>query len=98
VDYGDTLEAADFTPSYLPGAATLPFDGTTTFGALTFDMTTAVQDAWDNRATRGERVQMALQFRNATDDDGVADRATFEAQDQPGTTLLPFIDITFQNY
>ncbi len=98
VDYGDTLEAADFTPSYLPGAATLPFDGTTTFGTLNFDMTMAVQDAWANRATRGDRVQLALQFRNATDNDATADRATFEAQDQPGTTLLPFIDITFQNY
>ena len=98
VDYGAGLDAGDFTPSYLPGAATLPFDGTTTFGALKFDMTTAVQDAWSNRATRGDQVQLALQFRTATDSDGVADRATFEAQDQPGTTLLPFVDITFQNY
>ncbi|MFO7545848.1 MAG: fibronectin type III domain-containing protein [Trueperaceae bacterium] len=98
-DYGDTLDAADYvgyTP--LPGAATLPFDGSSTFGAMTFDVTAAMQDAWENRVTRGERLQLALQFGAATDGDGQADRATFLAENSPGTTLLPYVEITYRNY
>ena len=99
VDYGDTLDTADFTgATYLPGASTLPFDGTTTFGSMTFDVTVAMQDAWANRATRGARLQLVLQFLVLTDGDGQADLATFLAEDAPGTTLLPYVQITYSNY
>ena len=98
VDYGASLDIGDFNPSFLPGAATLPFDGSTTFGTMNFDMTTAMQDAWANRGTRGDRLQLELKFGLSTDNDGQADRITLDAQDRVGTTLLPFVDITFRNY
>ncbi len=97
-DYGDTLDIGDFTgASYLPGAATLPFDGTSSFGSMTFDVTMAVQDAWANRAVRGDRLQLVLQFSVASDGDGQADLATFLAEDEPGTSRLPYVEITYDN-
>jgi len=98
VDFGDAIVAADFNAFPLPGAATLPFDGTTTFGTIEFDVTEAMQDAWAERASRGDRLQLMLRFMQGTDGNGAQDMALFSAQDAPGTLLLPLLWITYQAY
>lgn len=98
VDFGDAIVAADFNAFALPGAATLPFDGTTTFGTIEFDVTVAMQDAWAERAARGDRLQLMLRFMQGTDGNGAQDMALFSAQDAPGTLLLPLLWITYQAY
>lgn len=98
VDFGDGIVPADYTAFPLPGAATLPFDGTTSFGSIEFDVTEAMQDAWAMRSVRGDRLQLMLRFMQGSDGNGAEDMARFAAQDAPGTLLLPLLWVTYRAY
>lgn len=97
VDYG-TLDSDDYRTeggsTFLPGLARY----TKLFSTETQDVTVAVQDAWDNRASRGDQVQFLLYFDPATDDDGQADFTDITYEDRYGTTLLPALRIDYDNY
>jgi hypothetical protein len=107
VDYGDSLDAANYRgvptdTSLLPGFASTT---DTDFGTTEIDVTLAVENAWANRDTRGRKVQFMPYVDNVVtadgdpqDDDGVADHYRIRFEDRPGTTLLPSIEIEFRNY
>lgn len=98
-DYGDTLDASDYTGfTPLPVLLDVPLGSEDEFGSFSFDVTAAMQEAWDDRAVRGERLQLVLYFGAASDNDGLADQVTILAEDQPGTTLLPLVTIEYRNY
>jgi len=98
-DYGDTLDASDYTGfTPLPVLLDVPLGSEDEFGSFSFDVTAAMQEAWDDRAVRGERLQLVLYFGTASDGDGLADQVTILAEDQPGTTLLPMVTIEYRNY
>lgn len=107
VDYGSSLDASNYRgaptdTTLLPG-----FWSTTDtdFGTTELDVTLAVDDAWANRGSRGRKVQFMPYVEDVVtvdgdpqDDDGVADHYRMRFEDQPGTTLLPSIEIEFRNY
>ncbi|MBX3144228.1 MAG: fibronectin type III domain-containing protein [Trueperaceae bacterium] len=97
-DYGDTLDAGDYTGfTPLPVLLDVPIESDE-FGSFSFDVTAAMREAWDDRASRGERLQLVLYFSVDSDDDGLADQVTILAEDEPGTTLLPLVTIEYRNY
>lgn len=94
VDYGETLEAADMIPTFLPGAGTFAVET----GIQTVDMTTAVQNAWENRDARNGRVQFLLRFSPvAGNDDNAADQV--EISNAGSFNLLsPTLEMVYRNY
>lgn len=99
VDYGDDLTAGDYLPIPLPGGLARLELGDLSFGRKDLDVTGMVQDAWDDRATRGERVQFAMRMNPDLIDNEEFNqlRIAYEA-DRSGTYLLPALEITFSNY
>jgi hypothetical protein len=102
VDYGSTLDADDYRgaapfPDLFRSLYRIPFDETG-FGSTQLDVTQAVQDAWAQRGTYGDHVQLMPYLAQGTDDDGVADHLVLNFEDAPGTTLTPSLAITFRNY
>jgi hypothetical protein len=102
VDYGATLDASDYRTTgmvdFLPGLSQIANDPTDVgTGLVNIDMTDAVQNAWENRETRGDKVQFILNFSQGTDNDNEAEYVLF-TYERPGTLLTPQIEITFQNY
>lgn len=99
VDYGDTLDIGDYRTkggaTFLPGAATI---ASIEPGSHKVDITTAVKNAWDNRETRGDKVQFALYSDPETDNDDEAEFYRVVYEDRPGTLLLPALEVTFENY
>lgn len=95
-DYGGSVDAGDYLSFGLPGAARLPFDGTTVPGLFDADVTALVNEAYAARATYGDQVQMILYFVIATDGDDGADRIAIHAQDLPGTYLLPALTVEYE--
>lgn len=92
--YGDTLEPADFVPSYRPGRTTVANVPNNT-GIQEIDVTVATQDAFDNRAAYGDKVQFVFQFSNATDSDGANDYIVIYNENS-FNTLQPSIFITYE--
>ncbi len=78
VSYGSVLNGSDFNTSVLGEFSTTIDDGDLEWkeylNGLSF-----VQNDWDNRETRGKRSQYMLYFPKATDGDGSADIAYFNA-------------------
>ena len=102
VDYGTTLEADDYRgappfPTLFRSLYRIPFTETG-FGSTDLDVTQAVQDAWADRATYGDHVQLMPYLAQGTDDDDIADHLVLNFEDAPGTTLTPSLAITFRNY
>lgn len=94
-DYGTSVDAGDYLSIPLPGAAVLPFDGTTGTGLFHADVTALVNEAYAARATYGDQVQMILYFVIDSDDDGGNDLIRIHAQDAPGTYLLPALTVEY---
>lgn len=102
VDYGTTLDADDYRavppfPTLFPSLYRIPFTETG-FGSTDLDVTQAVQDAWADRATYGDHVQLMPYLAQGTDGDSVEDHLVLNFEDAPGTTLTPSLSITFRNY
>ena len=94
VDYGDSLDSADYgTTNTLPGMTAIPTDEGT--GTQTVDVTTAVRDAWENGRSE---VQFVLAFMHGTDGDGEAEFVEIAFEDVVDSTLVPALEITVQNY
>jgi len=95
--YGDTLDAGDLPPAgFYPGAGTFP---QSTGGLVSIDVTTAVQDAWANRGTRGDRVQFYLRLTSSlTDNDSIADYVRIGSSDRVGTFEIPALEVSFDNF
>ena len=96
-DYGDDLSEDDFNAFPLPGRDALQVQDFTT-GRKDLDLTVAVQDAWDDRSMRGERVQFIISMDPVILDNQEANQLAIAYEDRPGTYLLPALEITFSNY
>jgi hypothetical protein len=92
VSYGSVLNGSDFNTSVLGEFGTTIDDADLEWkeywNGLLF-----VQNDWDNRETRGKRSQYMLYFPKATDGDGSADIAYFNAGDNNSNP--PELKITY---
>ncbi len=92
VSYGSFLNGSDFNTSVLGEFDTTIGDASLEWkeyqNGLTF-----VQNDWDNREARGKRSQYMLYFPKATDGDGIADIALFNAGDNASNQ--PELRITY---
>ena len=95
--YGDTLDASDLPPaSFYPGVATFPDQSS---GLVSVDVTTAVQDAWAHRSSRGHRLQLYLRLDTQLQDgDGRADYLRIDASGNLGSYTMPALEVSFDNF
>jgi hypothetical protein len=99
VDYGDELTAADYLPTPISAGLGRLEDDDMTFGRKDVDVTVMVQDAWQDRGTRGERVQFAVRMNpHLIDNEEFNQLRIAYEPDRTGTYLLPALEITFSNY
>ena len=98
-EVGEYLEIQYLFPgSEQPYLYEIPFtlDGWTTTSSYFTTVIRPAMDAWENRETLGGRLQLAIQFSTWGNTDNQEDRVYFDAQDLPGTVLLPFVEIEYR--
>lgn len=97
-EYG-ALDANDYPNSNLQPGLSEVSGGSDPFGNVTVDVTTAVQDAWANRATMDEDVQFVLSFDGAGQlDDNEDDLLKISAYEpEEGGPVVPTLDVTVEH-
>lgn len=92
VDYGPSLNAADFSTSILHELGELSANAIVEYKLIS-DALESVRDDWANRASRNNRSQFMFFFARATDGDSVFDAARLTARES--TTNPPELRVTF---
>jgi hypothetical protein len=100
VNYGDSLDAADYNTPVLADLGI--FDSSSTpvrervYTDVTADaVTAAVQDDLANRATRGNRSQFRLRFPVATNNNNNEEWVLYGDTESGGRDFAPFIQVNF---
>jgi hypothetical protein len=94
VDYGSSLDGADYNTPAFHSATLAPHTGPGEW----YTITSGTIANWieQDLAAGRSRLQMRLQFTNETDSDGLQDTVSFESGDNYfGTGNVPRITITY---
>lgn len=99
VDYGPSLDAADFDTPLLThtGATNGTLSTTATFEWKSAIVTFSVRDDFTNRTTRANRSEYQVRFTNDTVMPVTSDYAYFYACETPAPADRPYLSVTYES-
>jgi hypothetical protein len=97
VDFGPTLEAADYGTPFLthPYAAGV-LGASPAVGWKSSSVALSLWDDWQNRGTRGNRSEFVVRFTNDAINDGAAHYAYFYACNTAMMANRPYLAVTYE--
>jgi Bacterial Ig-like domain len=95
VNYGNSLGADDYNTPVLTNLGIFDSTSAPAGTRIDTDVTRAVQNDLDNRATRSNRSQYRLRFGTDSNNDNNADYVRFHPTEAPGGVFIPLLQVDY---